>query len=241
MKYTVSTLMGLLALASQASPAHAGAVTSFSDRQVFNKTVAAPTTVENFTDGHHFPISTGILNSETNLNVESGKPIRPGDIKPGVTYSTAIGVGYFLNIDRSSYSDGGFLDGMKQPNGNPLAVTFDKPVNAFGFDTNLYMGRQFDLKISFTEGQDKILSFQTQPTFEKFFFYGFVSDRRDIASLVIESRGSSDGSFSFALDNFTFSPPVPEPATSALMLVGVLALGGLVRRSQASGRHAPQR
>ena len=213
-----------------ACTAHAGEVTHFSDRDAFNSILSTPAVVENFTNTHHFPISTGVLNSETDLVVLSGLPIRPGDIKPGVTYSTAIGSGNFFNIDWGPTSDGGFLDGLTQPHGNPLTVTFDRPVNAFGFDTNRFMGRMFDMTIRFTHGPEKTMTFDTHPTVDRFFFYGFISEERDIASLVIEGNNTGPSDFSFALDNFTFSPPIPEPPTAALVLAGLGLIGTVAGR-----------
>ncbi|NML18835.1 PEP-CTERM sorting domain-containing protein [Azohydromonas caseinilytica] len=227
MQRSVRKLVGLAAI-TLAAPTHA-TLTHFSERQAFDAVLRAPATVERFTDDAHFPISTGVLNARTNLVVDHGTPIRPGDIRPGATYSTAIGREFFFNIDWSGTSDGGFLDGFVQPNGNPLTVTFDRPVAAFGFDTNRYMGSKFDLTVRFTHGPDQILSYATEPTFEHWFFHGFVSDRRDIASLVIEGDSQHFSSFAFALDNFTFSPPVPEPSAWALLLGGLCALGGMTR------------
>jgi hypothetical protein len=83
---------GLLA---HASPALA-AITDYSDRATFMADTGA-TTVEDFGTTAHFPISTGILNWQTNLpNIG----LTPGTILPGVTYSTQIGTGCcFFNID----------------------------------------------------------------------------------------------------------------------------------------------
>ncbi|WP_169517204.1 PEP-CTERM sorting domain-containing protein [Azohydromonas australica] len=236
MQRSVRKLVGLAAFSLVLAPSiHAGNLTHFSDRQAFDAVLPIPATVERFTDSSHFPISTGVLNSRTNLVVDHGTPIRPGDIQPGVTYSTAIGQSFFFNIDRGPTSDGGFLDGFVQTNGNPLTVTFDRPVTAFGFDTNRYMGSKFDLTIRFTQGREQLLTYATEPTVGQWFFHGFVSNRRDIASLVIEGESQQFNSFAFALDNFTFSPPVPEPSTWALLLGGLCALGGMAR----ARRHTP--
>jgi hypothetical protein len=93
-------LAAVLSLVTGAAwQARAGSVTSYTDRTSFNTAVAVPLTVEDFTSSYHLPITTGVLNSSTNLVVSGGSPITPGLIQPGVTYSTPIGTGDFFNID----------------------------------------------------------------------------------------------------------------------------------------------
>ncbi len=113
-------------------------IITYSNRATFN-TAFGSTTVEDFTSNFHFPITTGVLNSATNLVVSSGTPIVPGDIKAGVTYSTPVQAGNFFNIDAGGGYVGGFLDSAV--GGTPvLTATFNGPVKAFGFDTNDLMG-----------------------------------------------------------------------------------------------------
>jgi hypothetical protein len=216
--FVLATLMG-----SQAS---AGTITVFTDRPSFVSAVGGPLTVEDFTDTFHFPISTGVLNSTTDLVVAHGPPIRPGDIEPGVTYSTAIGTSFFFNIDFiEDFFEGGFLDGFNQPNGNPLAITFDGPISAFAFDTNFLMGNNYNLTIGFASGPSFVQNFTISPT-QTLQFFGFLSDRTDILSTVIE--GNRLGPFAFVLDNFSFTPTsaIPEPSTVILYSIGaVMVLG----------------
>jgi hypothetical protein len=64
--------------------AKAGLITTYNDRDGFKTALTGVNlTVEDFTGPDHFPISTGILNSATNLP-EIG--LSAGDIQPGVTY-----------------------------------------------------------------------------------------------------------------------------------------------------------
>ena len=67
--------------------AGAGIITVYTDQPSFDAATGVPMTVEDFTNTVHFPITTGTLNSETNLVVVVGPPITPGLIQPGVTYS----------------------------------------------------------------------------------------------------------------------------------------------------------
>lgn len=214
--------------------ASAGMISEYSDRSAFEVAAGVPLVVEDFTDTFHFPISTGVLNSSTNLVVETGPPILPGDIEAGVTYSTLIGESFFFNIDGGGGFEGGFLDGFTQNFDNVLTIDFDNPVAAFGFDTNRIMGRSFELLIEFTSGPSYQQTFAV-PASPDLVFFGFVSTLSDIASVQILSDGASG--FSFALDNFTFSGGViPEP-TAMLSVVlggGLLLGGGALRRGRST-------
>lgn len=229
--YCNSLLATLLLVCGSTSIANAGSITTFSDRSNFNTAVGAtPLTIEDFTDTSHFPISTGILNSQTNLVVDFGSPIEPGDIEPGVTYSTPIGTNYSFNIDALAGFDGGFLDGFfgGDPN-RVLTVDFDNNISAFGFDTNYTMGSDFNLTIKFTSGPDFVQNFSTTNSADLGFF-GFQSSAADIQTAVIDGNGN--GTFAFAVDNFTFTA-VPEPNSA----VSVLAFGAfgtclLLKRKQ---------
>lgn len=209
----------------------AGTITTYSDRPTFTADMGVPLTVEDFTGDAHFPISTGVLNSATDLVVGSGAPIKPGDIKPGVTYSTAIGDSFFFNIDAGGGYEGGFLDGFAQATyENKLTITFDGPVSGFGFDTNSLMGSRFLVRIIFGSGPDYSDGFAAPPTTDLEFF-GFKSDASDIVGAEILGVG---GFFSFSLDNFTFPQPgaaVPEPSTVALGIAALaLSIPALRRR-----------
>ena len=209
----------LCACAATTGAASAGTITTYFDRPSFE--AAAPTVliVEDFTDTFHFPITTGILNSETNL---PGIGIFPGTIQPGVTYSTEIGQGNFFNIDAGGGYTGGFLDGFN-PSDREVKVAFhaDDPnsprsIYAFGFDIGSLGAADFDVKISFSDGTQQDFNFAYPGSLQ---FFGFQSDARDIASVVI---GNNGGFFGFDFDNFTYDR-VPAPGAAVL-----LGLGGLV-------------
>ncbi len=211
---------GLAAVIAAGLVAHAGAdtITVFSDRPSFDAAIGVPLAVETFTPDEHFPITTGVLNSATDLVVADGPPITPGLILPGVTYSTPVGTGDFFNIDAGARYSGGFLDRIFSP--GALTANFDSPVIGFGFDTNDLMG-PFSLSIQFTSGPD----FSQQ--FAGAGFYGFVGGSADIQSVTIMGTNST---FSFDLDNFTFPGPVPEPSSLALAGLGSIALIIAARR-----------
>ncbi len=175
-------------------------VNIFDDRTAFDAAVGS-TTLEDFTDTFHFPISTGILNSATNLVVTFGSPILPGDIQPGVTYSMPIGTGQFFNIDAFGGFVGGFLDGIKNPEFDPVTIAFDNPVAAFGFDMNQLMGGSFDITIQFTSGPDFVANIPVTQSLS-LEFVGFQSEQIDIETVIIQGDGT--GGFDYAFDNFAF-------------------------------------
>ena len=216
--------VAIVLLVGLSRSADAGGITDFSDRPTFNTAIGVPLTVEDFTSSEHFPITTGILNSETNLVVEEGTPITPGLIQPGVTYSTPIRndapAGFFFNIDAGGGFTGGFLDGLGVGSpGSALTTTFNNPVNGFGFDTNDLMGTQFTITINFTSGPADV---QTLPVSGDSFF-GFVSTATDIQSATLFGNSTE---FTFALDNFTFptsaANAVPEPSSAVLASLAAL-------------------
>ena len=110
----VAILM-VVVLAAAVGEAKADAITTYSDRTAFDSAVGSPLTVETFTSSYHYPISTGVLNSSTNLIVANGSPILPGDIQPGVTYSTAIGQSSSLTSMKGADSMEGFSMGLTKP------------------------------------------------------------------------------------------------------------------------------
>jgi len=182
-----------------------------------------PVTVEDFTSSFHFPISTGILNSQTNLVVESGTPIVPGMIQPGVTYSTPIGTSVFFNIDAGADFVGGFLDTATGE--GPLTITFDDiPALGFGFDTDDFMGTSFNITIFFsndTSYTSVVPIISSTPM-----FYGFTSDAFNIVS--VELYGESVGHV-WGIDNFRFTS-IPEPGTGWLLGLGTLGVFAWWRR-----------
>ncbi len=222
------TLLLTAALAGFACSASAGVVLS-QNRANFESQFAGAYTVETFTSDSHFPISTGVLNSSTNL---PGIGITPGLIKAGVTYSTPISTGFFFNIDAGAGFNGGFLDNTYT--NALLTVTFDNAVSAFGFDTNQFM-RNVDVVLRYDDNSSE--AFHGIATSMSFF--GFNNDQgHKIKSAVIGSL--QNGTFKFALDNFTFgnrgepAPAihVPEPS-SLLLLVAALSGAALARRRKA--------
>lgn len=223
----IVSLVTLLSVCGSASIAESASITPFTNRNDFNTAIGAtPLIIEDFTDYIHYPITTGILNSQTNLVVKNGSPIRPGDIKPGATYSTPIGTGSFFNIDAGNEYNGGFLDAFPSSDFNrTLTIDFDKNVSAFGFDTNNLMGNDFNLTIKFSSGGNFVQNFLVSNS-ESLQFFGFQSDAFDIQSVIID--GNTDRSdvspFAFALDNFTFTT-VPEPSSlCGTVLAGFMGL-----------------
>ncbi len=203
-------VVGAAACAIALEPATADLIVTYTDRPTFEAAAGVPLTIEDFTHTSHFPISSGVLNSET-YEPDANHPLGPGDIQPGVTYSTPIGKGNFFNIDSSAGYDGGFLDGF-HPTDREVTVEFHqtdpgvaRTVWAFGFDIGTLGAGDFDVLIQFDSGSSKLFNF-TYPN--SLSFFGFVSNAQDIESVVI---GNNRGNFGFAFDfdNFTYDAACP--------------------------------
>jgi hypothetical protein len=197
-------------------------VITYSDRATFDGAIGVPVSVEDFTSGYSFPITTGTLNSFTSLVVAYGAPITPGTILPGVTYSTQPGNDVFFNIDAGAWYVGGFLDSINDGTPNrALTVTFDSAARGFGFDANSQMGN-FNVTVHLSDGSDLSVNYPVVPSLDPAFF-GFISGSSDITSLTVHG---DDHFFAFALDNFTFPTPnaVPEPGNT-LTLLGLGLMG----------------
>ncbi len=177
-------------------------ITEYSNRPAFEAAAGGPLTVEDFTPTFHFPITTGVLNSETNL---PGIGIFPGTIQEGVTYSTPVGSGNFFNIDAGGGYTGGFLDGFN-PSDREVTLKFHtsdpntpRAIRAFGFDIGSLGSTDFDVFISFSSGPMQHFNHAYPGSIT---FFGFVSDASDITQVVI---GNNGGFFGFDFDNFTYS------------------------------------
>jgi hypothetical protein len=223
-----ATLIAAAALAAVVVDSSA-IITTYSDRPTFLAAVGGTFTTEDFTDDDHIPIASGILNQFT---AEAG--LVPGDIEPGVTYSTPVGRRFFFNIDAGGGYTGGFLDGFYE--GDPdraLTITFGSAASAFGFDSNVLMGNDFDILIKFASGPDYAGNFSVAGTVDLQFF-GFQSSQTDILSVIIHGNGEPE--IAFALDNFTFnaggSGRVPD-SSSTFALLGLSIAGFGLFRTQA--------
>lgn len=204
------------------SSANAGIISTYSDRTTFDNAIGT-STIEDFTDSLHYPLSSGVLNSSS---TEAG--LVAGDIESGVTYSTTIGTGNFFNIDAGGGYTGGMLDSIQGD--HELTITLDNSISAFGFDTNQLMGSLFDIVINFSSGDSTSLQFSVAQSTNMEFF-GFQSSLSDIDSVLISGNHQT---FNFIIDNFAFgassSINVPEPSIIALLGFGLAGLGFARRR-----------
>ncbi len=191
-------------------------ITTYSDSSSFTTAMGVPLYVEDFGNSTAYPITTGILNSQTNFTPKNGIHITPGTILPGVTYSTPIGTGNFFNIDEGLYFTGAFLDNSSpSTSGNShsaLTVTFDNAVKGFGFDTSeFFMGSSFQITFQFASGSSSTQTVAVMSNTPQ--FVGFISSATDIVSASL--YGNNDF-HSFGIDNFTYSQSaaaVPEPSS----------------------------
>jgi hypothetical protein len=95
--------------------------------------------------------------------------------------------------------------------GDPLALPLPLYIAAYGIDGNLLDGDSYELPV-FTPGEINGGA-----------FYGIGRPTADIAKFVVVGPYA-------VVDDLTFSAPVPEPGTWAMLGAGVLVLGAMTRR-----------
>lgn len=220
-----------------ATAAQAGIITE-TDLATLTADLGPGTTVETFGANFHDGIPGGVLNSQTNTTVADGTPITPGLIQPGATYSTSVATpGTSFNIDGGGgFAPGGFLD--RSGSLGPLTVTFDSPVQGFGFDTNELMGKAFTVDIQFSDGSPDFTAQISVPQTLTETGFGFLSSEQDISDVIIEGvTPYIFNQLAFAVDNFTFGPEtpatVPEPPSIAIFGAAFAGLIALRRRKHA--------
>ncbi len=217
-----------LFLVSLSTTAIAGSITQYSDRTAFTTAVGS-VVIEGFGDSARTPISTGVLNSATNL---PGIGITPGFIQPGATYSAPVddATCSCFNIDSGLGFIGGFLDTYRLGiNPRPITITFDGPVRAFAFDTSTLGSGTKNVVINFSSGSP----FAADLAIVGHTFFGFESSAQDILSVIVQFNPATF--YGAGLDNFTYTevgdpPNVPEPAT--FTLAGLAIAFAALRRRQ---------
>ena len=109
--------------------------------------------------------------------------------------------------------------------GAQLVVTFESPVTAVGFDANNLADRRSE-DLTFDNASADLVTI-TDPV-DRVRFWGFRSDTPfTTLTFTLTLTSSPTGTDGFALDDVTYSAPVPVPALSgsALVLLALLSSG----------------
>lgn len=220
-----TVVRSIVAALGSLTPAHA-TIVQYSSRALFN-TAAGSLSGQDF---------------------ESYAPT-PGAFR-GVTFDfgdfSAINEVLASNPNAGSIVAGGLVNGSTEMacaallNGDPFLITFDRPILAFGFDSNnLADQRNDDLLFNNAAGDVIRVNNPLNPAPTR--FYGFISDTPFTTFSVRYAGGASTGSPTdgFRLDNVALSA-VPLPSAGALGMPALAALAAIrTRRRRWTTTRAP--
>jgi len=123
--------------------------------------------------------------------------------------------------------------------GMTLDISFNgQTTKGFAFDYSIYeqdldgsaflTARYYDLNNNLLKTTKFIYSPFGADTYDQFQSFGYVSDTANIAHVTITGDG-------VVLDNLTYTQPVPEPESYAMLLAGLGMLGAVARRRTKRG------
>lgn len=170
------------------------------------------------------------LSAVTTLDASTVFPGRgAGLIQPGLAFSNANNGHWFFP---ATYGSFGNPSGVYAGSHNTMDVRFTTGTTAFGVDLRVFAGQPIGTTISiFDLGGQLVASTSTQAAFTQFFGWQHAA-----GISRVQFTGGTNDALSVRLDDLTFGPgaaPVtttPEPATVALMGLGLALVGGVARR-----------
>jgi hypothetical protein len=131
-----------------------------------------------------------------------------------------------------NFPTGTYVEYDQEPSG-PITFTFAAPVEGFGLTLNNDYGGAFTGTINEYDGATLLSSYTSAPQQQgTLLFLGVLDSSFDITSVTIDTAGIG-GNHAFAFGNLSVVTTVataPEPASVALLTMGLLGLSGLARR-----------
>lgn len=204
-------LLGLFAVATSGS----AAVIPFGSRAAFD--AAFPGAVRENWDGF-----------------ANGTVFLDGTGANGITYNSSAGNALVTNAFLNTTNPNGLGDttaGFFQA-ADSITFTFTGAVRSFGIDINTFAAIPGAYTATTDLGNVIGSFFDPFPGFSTGQFVGFSSDS-SFSSVTIAAAATTQPQ-SYTLDTLRAVAAVPEPATAALLALGLLGIGGFARRSIAT-------
>jgi hypothetical protein len=197
------------------SIAHAGLI-DYTDKGTFDSAAGA-TVLETFNSGNCCGSYTTIDSSTV------------AGIQTGITFSLLTpftGTNPLIFNGGGGFQFGSWLHSHSNNGTSALLIEFASNTNAFGFDTNYYMGSGFTVNANNVDGSISTANYSGLSRTPQFFGY---TSNKYFNSIEIQGNGNGGvGFYNFAIDNFQFGgaaqTEVPEPSTLAIFALGLMGL-----------------